>query len=636
MAAATESEPEPTPCYRYDGVFLDPTAHRLQVDGRDRACSRRALALLHLLCQRPGRVWTRSELLDALWPGGQVVADESLSQLVFRLRAALGRHAERIVTVRGVGVRLDAEVTRLPAEAVPTPPLAPSMPIELHKDADTTPPALLPDLGLGTSSPTAACDPIAPIESGTGEAPLATSRLPMSFVITILLFAVVLLAVGVVLLGELDPSGAPDAIIDEGFALRTSDIHAQRPDTARLLREALQHDDRSDRERAQALMEVLLDSDPGTPVPALILALWSTGIGDAEAADHWIGLAAERIGSAGSDPYLLQFERYVRAERGGNASEIVRHAGALLDLRPQAWRLRLARAHLYGYMGLRDQALTELQQIRIERLDHSRQAMALGDRASFGDVDGALRILDTLESDPENANEAFVRGRIAWSAGEHGPAREHLLRASELARRSAQLGLRDRALAYAGVLSLLDGDTVAALAHFERARAGASERRIGNLEIDLSLLLAHVHRERGDDESTRLELERARSKAERLTTSTLAFATVLVATRLAPELEPAITPPADVPGATALLKARHALAAGDADRAGVYAGQAVAQGAMDAWLAEETRLLLAELGLHVPVGPPLDPPHPPLVRYAVRRIADRAMMEPRQEAHSTD
>ena len=49
---------------------------------------------------------------------------------------------------------------------------------------------------------------------------------------------------------------------------------------------------------------------------------------------------------------------------------------------------------------------------------------------------------------------------------------------------------------------------------------------------------------------------------------------------------------------------------------------AVEQGALEARLAEETRLLLAELGQPAPAGPPLDPPHPPLTRFAIRRLAD--------------
>jgi hypothetical protein len=50
--------------------------------------------------------------------------------------------------------------------------------------------------------------------------------------------------------------------------------------------------------------------------------------------------------------------------------------------------------------------------------------------------------------------------------------------------------------------------------------------------------------------------------------------------------------------------------------------RAVEQGALEARLAEETRLLLAELGQPAPAGPPLDPPHPPLTRFAIRRLAD--------------
>ena len=59
---------------------------------------------------RPGRVLSKPELLDAVWPG-VIVTDDSLSQCVNELRAALGESGQRLLkTVPRRGYMLDATV----------------------------------------------------------------------------------------------------------------------------------------------------------------------------------------------------------------------------------------------------------------------------------------------------------------------------------------------------------------------------------------------------------------------------------------------------------------------------------------------------------------------------------------------
>jgi DNA-binding winged helix-turn-helix (wHTH) protein/TolB-like protein len=68
--------------------------------------------LLSAFVQRPGDLLSRSELLDAVWPG-VVVGDEALSQSINKLRRALGdstRAAAYLQTVPKRGYRLIAEV----------------------------------------------------------------------------------------------------------------------------------------------------------------------------------------------------------------------------------------------------------------------------------------------------------------------------------------------------------------------------------------------------------------------------------------------------------------------------------------------------------------------------------------------
>ena len=76
----------------------------------------KAFALLLLLARNPGRVLSKAELLANVWPR-VVVTDDSLSQCINELRAALGeRGSALITTVARRGYRFDAAVeTPVPA-----------------------------------------------------------------------------------------------------------------------------------------------------------------------------------------------------------------------------------------------------------------------------------------------------------------------------------------------------------------------------------------------------------------------------------------------------------------------------------------------------------------------------------------
>jgi len=75
----------------------------------------RAIELLVFLAQRPGEVVSRDELLAALWPG-VIVGDNALTQVVTKLRKALGDTAREPAYIEAIskrGYRLIARVERL-------------------------------------------------------------------------------------------------------------------------------------------------------------------------------------------------------------------------------------------------------------------------------------------------------------------------------------------------------------------------------------------------------------------------------------------------------------------------------------------------------------------------------------------
>jgi len=78
--------------------------HRVEYGCKKIDLSRMEFELLDALASAPGRVFTRDQLLDKVWPDGGVVTDRTVDAHIKSLRKKLG-DADAIETVRGVGYR---------------------------------------------------------------------------------------------------------------------------------------------------------------------------------------------------------------------------------------------------------------------------------------------------------------------------------------------------------------------------------------------------------------------------------------------------------------------------------------------------------------------------------------------------
>jgi len=87
-------------------LVLDVAGHRLEVDGVETALTATEFRLLKTLLERAGRVQTRDQLLTDVWHYVDDVDSRTVDTHVRRLRRKLGREAERLETVIGVGYRL--------------------------------------------------------------------------------------------------------------------------------------------------------------------------------------------------------------------------------------------------------------------------------------------------------------------------------------------------------------------------------------------------------------------------------------------------------------------------------------------------------------------------------------------------
>jgi DNA-binding response OmpR family regulator len=87
-------------------LVMDLDADTVTRGGAAVVLTRREFALLAFLASNPGRVFSRSELLDRVWGEDYFGTERTVDQHVAQLRAQLGHG--RIETVRGRGYRLGA------------------------------------------------------------------------------------------------------------------------------------------------------------------------------------------------------------------------------------------------------------------------------------------------------------------------------------------------------------------------------------------------------------------------------------------------------------------------------------------------------------------------------------------------
>jgi two-component system, OmpR family, phosphate regulon response regulator PhoB len=90
-------------------VVMDLVSHRVLRDGRPVHLGPTEYRLLRFLMERPGRVYTREQLLDAVWGRDIYVEARTVDVHIRRLRKALNgpKDMDIIRTVRSAGYALD-------------------------------------------------------------------------------------------------------------------------------------------------------------------------------------------------------------------------------------------------------------------------------------------------------------------------------------------------------------------------------------------------------------------------------------------------------------------------------------------------------------------------------------------------
>lgn len=132
--------------YRWDDFTLDTDTYRLERAGVTLSLEPKAFNLLALMVSRPGHLFTKQEIFDAVWPA-TAVSDHALTRVVAQLRRVLGdevREARYLETVPTRGYRwirpVETEQGGHAAQGASVEPLEAAV----HDERTTTSPPTVP------------------------------------------------------------------------------------------------------------------------------------------------------------------------------------------------------------------------------------------------------------------------------------------------------------------------------------------------------------------------------------------------------------------------------------------------------------------------------------------------------------
>lgn len=106
-ASKLEGAEEPA-VISYQGLLLNLDKKSVSVDGEDVPFTKTEFELLRLLLEERGRVFSRQELIDRVWPKDVLVLDRTVDVNITRMRKKIGKFAKCIVTRLGFGYYFDA------------------------------------------------------------------------------------------------------------------------------------------------------------------------------------------------------------------------------------------------------------------------------------------------------------------------------------------------------------------------------------------------------------------------------------------------------------------------------------------------------------------------------------------------
>lgn len=90
-----------------EGLSVDLDGFEAKVDNQPVDLTYAEFKMLSLLISKPGRVFTRQQIIDGIWEEGKVVTLKTVDVHVANLRKKIGRYGDFIKSVRGVGYKFE-------------------------------------------------------------------------------------------------------------------------------------------------------------------------------------------------------------------------------------------------------------------------------------------------------------------------------------------------------------------------------------------------------------------------------------------------------------------------------------------------------------------------------------------------
>lgn len=91
----------------FEDLIIDPERYHVELKGAVIELPRKEFELLSLLASKPGKVFTREEIMDRIWGTVVIVGGRTIDVHIRKLREKIGD--DRIKTVKGVGYKFETE-----------------------------------------------------------------------------------------------------------------------------------------------------------------------------------------------------------------------------------------------------------------------------------------------------------------------------------------------------------------------------------------------------------------------------------------------------------------------------------------------------------------------------------------------
>lgn len=91
-------------------LIIDLTKHEVRIQGQRFDLTLTEFEVLKMLAKRPGRVFTRYQIVDGTKGDNYIVTDRAVDVQIVGLRKKLGEFGKYIKTVRGVGYKFDDNI----------------------------------------------------------------------------------------------------------------------------------------------------------------------------------------------------------------------------------------------------------------------------------------------------------------------------------------------------------------------------------------------------------------------------------------------------------------------------------------------------------------------------------------------